>query len=183
MPTIFALLRLFNLRLATKFATKAPKMAKDGLILAPRMPKTTPRWPQHGPRWLRHGHTKPRKYRYDVQHEFQDPQDNRRDLQLGAKMAPKSPQNGPRDLQLGPSRLQDAPCDLHETSQITMRTAPPHDANDLHTFTPFQPQTSDQVRNQSLQNGQRLPYLGPKKAQNSPKVAATWPKMASTWPH
>ena len=48
MPTIFALLRLFNLKLATKFATKASEMAKDGLILAPR-------WPKQGPRWLRNG--------------------------------------------------------------------------------------------------------------------------------
>ena len=114
-----------------------------------------------------------------VQHKFQDPKDSHQDLQLGPKMAPKNPQNGPRDLQLGPSRLQDAPCDLHETSQITMRTAPPHDANDLHTFTPFQPQASDQDRNQSLQNGSRWPQLDPKMAQNSPKMTPTWPKMAS----
>ena len=40
-----------------------------------------------------------------VQHEFQDPQDNRPDLQFGPKMAPKSPQYGPRDLQLGPAKL------------------------------------------------------------------------------
>jgi len=66
MQTIFTLLRLFNLKLATKFATKASKMAKDCLISAPRRPKTAPRWPQRGPRWLRHGHTKPHKYRYDV---------------------------------------------------------------------------------------------------------------------
>ena len=53
MATIFALLRLFNLKLATKFATKASKMAQDGFILAPKWPKTTSRRLQQGPIWLR----------------------------------------------------------------------------------------------------------------------------------